>query len=252
MSLIRAVQRQAARGFIYGLDLTFASVTRVDVSPGYCRDSTDVADISVSSTLQALMTVSGPGGLRAGLTEAASTWYYVYVIASESGANPVTTLIDTSPTAPVLPAGYDLCRRVGSIYNNSGSDIQSFVQSRRGGDMREYAWRITVTTAMVLSGGASTSRVTVDCSALVPPTSRGFNVMGKVTTTLAAAIGYLHITTVGSASATHRINIAGAASVSKESNVAVFMPTSAQNFEYEVSGASTTLDAWVLGYAESL
>jgi hypothetical protein len=97
-------------------------------------------------------------------TMAANTWYYVYVIFNPSTAT-VASLGSLSSTAPTLPAGYTHKRRVGSFRATSTTVIRKFQEFSNGNIYYESA--ITA-----LSTGTATTYTDVDCSTMLPPTSR--------------------------------------------------------------------------------
>lgn len=57
------------------------------------------------------ITISGPGGLDVGSASVSPTWYAVFVICNPAGGA-YNGLLSTSPTSPVVPAGFKF-RRVG-------------------------------------------------------------------------------------------------------------------------------------------
>ncbi len=69
------------------------------------------------------ITQSGVNGLDTG-TEAASTYYYIYVI-----YNPITQdlagLFSINPSSPTLPSGYDFYEPIGKVFNNASSNFDS-------------------------------------------------------------------------------------------------------------------------------
>lgn len=75
-------------------------------------------------TLTADLAVSGANGLDTG-SEAADSWYYLWVVDNGTAS---AALLSLSSTAPTMPSGYTHKRRVGSIYNNGSSHIVAFVQ----------------------------------------------------------------------------------------------------------------------------
>jgi len=89
------------------------------------RASTNDFTMKWTGTLTADITVSGAGGLDTG-SEAANTWYAVYVIGDSTGINTPNTLISVSFTSPTLPSGYDKFRRVGWVRNNGTSNFFKF------------------------------------------------------------------------------------------------------------------------------
>lgn len=115
-----------ALGEIRDLGLTFNSISLVDVEEGSARDSTDSTDIVVGATLTANIAVNGVNGLDTG-AEGVDTQYAVYVIADTTLVNPVASLLSINFVTPTLPAGYDVFRRVGAIFN-LGNDIKTFIQ----------------------------------------------------------------------------------------------------------------------------
>lgn len=113
------------RGHIDGLTLTYNSTTLLSIAAGQCADSTGARLLSLSAftkTLQASgswTAGSGNNGLDTG-ARAASTWYHVFVISDSTGAT-VDVLFSLSATAPTMPSGYTLFRRVGSFYTTASA-----------------------------------------------------------------------------------------------------------------------------------
>lgn len=145
----------------------------IDFAAGKCRDSTDVSDMALGSTLtkkiNAAWTVgSGNGGLDTG-SKAANTFYYLWLIKrTDTGA--VDALFSISATAPTMPTNYDRKQRVGFIRTDGSSNILPFKQDVDQPD--ELRW--TNTSFTDLSVGPTTSPDaqlrTVTCTA--PPSSR--------------------------------------------------------------------------------
>lgn len=101
--------------------------TTVDITADevVMRDSSGLLRRAASVSLTANITASGAGGRDTG-AEAASTWYYIWII---SDGSTQSALLSTSSTAPTMPSGYDYKVRVGGVYNNSASDFWVFVQN---------------------------------------------------------------------------------------------------------------------------
>jgi hypothetical protein len=136
------------------------------IPDGACRNDDDDGNIISDSELTIDITASGANGLDTG-SEAASTWYYVWIIYNPT-TDTVAGLFSLSSTSPTLPSGYTKKRRVGSIYNDASSN---FRQIRRCtcGRRRLVMFDNDV---LVLEGGTATSYTDVDCSVAIPPTSR--------------------------------------------------------------------------------
>lgn len=161
----------AAAGAIDGLETTFNTVATVDIEPGSARDSTNTADIVVGGTLTADIAVSGVNGLDTGV-EAADTWYALYVIGDTTDVNPTASLLSASFSAPTLPVGYDMFRRVGAVYNLSTSDFRNFYQQGNG-RTRTIQWLVPHNPAesVVDAFTGSNAVQLTDCSDWIPPSS---------------------------------------------------------------------------------
>jgi hypothetical protein len=83
------------------------------------------------SVLNVDISVSGAGGLDTG-SEAASTLYFIYVIAKPDDT--VSACYSTSALSPTLPSGYTYYRRVGEIYNKSDSNFDRTIR------MDDWVW----------------------------------------------------------------------------------------------------------------
>lgn len=83
--------------------------------------------LATSVSLTVDITTSGANGLDTG-AEAASTWYYAWVIYD---GTTVAGLLSASSTAPTLPANYTYKALVGCVRNNGSSNFVSFYQAGR-------------------------------------------------------------------------------------------------------------------------
>jgi hypothetical protein len=120
------------KGHLFGLTLSTAgSSTTFSVAAGVASDSTDVALLSLGSSMNkttaAWLVGTGNGSLDSG-SIAANTWYHVYLIYRADTA--VTdVIVSTNATAPSLPASYTLYRRIGSIRTDGSNNWLQFVQT---------------------------------------------------------------------------------------------------------------------------
>jgi hypothetical protein len=127
------------RGSIDGLVTSRASTTTVTVAAGACRDSTDDKTLALTASTKTLQssgawaTGTGANGLDAG-ARANNTWYHVWVIANAAGAT-VDWLFSSSATAPTMPTGYTLKRRIGAVKTDGSGNILDY---RQTGD--EFWW----------------------------------------------------------------------------------------------------------------
>ena len=151
--------------YVNGLQLVRASATTVTMAAGAARDSSDANDI----TLSALVTLDGDTVGANGMDSAVlanSTMYAVYVIGDSTLYNDAAALASlASNSAPTLPRGYDMYRRVGWFLTDGSADILQFWQY--GSDeSRTYYYDVGISE---LSGGSSTSFAEINLATSVPP-----------------------------------------------------------------------------------
>lgn len=154
---------------VCGLQLTFISVSQVRIETGECRDDADSANIILTSPVTVDIEASGANGLDTG-SEAADTWYYVWLI-----RNPTTDaeagLLSLSSSSPTMPSGYTEKRYIGSLRNNGGSNIREFLQRGVGGS-RAYNYLTVISSRQVLNAGSATVLTAIGLSSFVPPTTQ--------------------------------------------------------------------------------
>lgn len=119
------------QGWINGLTLSTAgSSTTFAVAAGDATDSTAVDVLaltsSISKTTAGWTVGSGNGALDTG-SIANSTWYHAHLI-KRVDTQVVDVLVSLSATAPTMPSGYTLSRRIGSMKTNGSGQWTGFVQ----------------------------------------------------------------------------------------------------------------------------
>ncbi len=230
-------------GFLRAARLAFATAAQVTIGTASVtssvRDAADSFNIEWTGALTADITTSGAGGLDTG-SEAASTWYAVHVIADSSGVNPVDALLSLSATAPTLPAGYDVSRRLGWARNDGGSNFIDFVQF--GNDQRRLIKYVdAVSNRQVLTAGAATVVTAVGLAALVPTTSQEACIHAFQNGT---QIADLYNGTGGAILATVQAG--------NELAPSSFPTDGSQNIAYDHPAAGGVLDVWLEGYGDDL
>lgn len=159
------VQGQLDDFFIYTQDIAGLAIsnaasdtnTDITIAIGVCtsEEGSNIRLVLTSTLTKQLDTIfaagDNAGGRPSALTEAASTWYHVFLIEKDSDGS-IDAYFDTSTTAANIPTGYTAYRRIGSFYNNSSSNIDQFYQY---GD--EFVWDVPV-NAWNLSGDSSSNR----------------------------------------------------------------------------------------------
>lgn len=236
-------------GWVKGLEMTFASVSTVSIEAGKCRDSANGFNIINTATRTADITTSGLNGLDTG-TEAVSTWYALFIIDDSTGSNTEGALLSLSSTAPTLPGGYDVFKRVGWVRNNASGDFIKFIQTRTN-DFRKVFYDEEITNLTVLSLGSATIYTGVSLAAFVPPTS--------LEPILALVIApddrgdFLEIRPTGSTmdNATYKFN--GIDDKNKSGyGIQETICSNLQNIEYRVTQASDDASIGVVGYYDQL
>jgi hypothetical protein len=150
--------------YINNMQVTVASNTTLGVAAGQCRDSNNVIDIVLDEAVVINAAVNGINGLDTG-TFAASTWYYVHVIADSSANKPVGCILSLSRTAPTLPFGYDSFRWIG-VERADGS-VHFLARYVAGNsNYRNHVWDANISA---LSSGAASTLTAISLTASVPP-----------------------------------------------------------------------------------
>lgn len=129
---------------------------------------------TVSVTADMSLGVSA-NGLDAG-TEAANTWYYLWLIYN---GTTVASLISTSATAPTLPTGYTHKALVGQVRNDNSSNfvVTRIVDRRAFIATQDIAATITGVTAYT----ALTGTPATEFAKFVPPIAKtAFIILGKI------------------------------------------------------------------------
>jgi hypothetical protein len=165
-------------GYINGPAPTYTSASTITLPSGLkARNSTNTADITLSSNKTCVLSSSGAGGLDTG-AEASSTWYYVYLIQKSSdGTNACLLSVTNEASAGTItqPSGYDLKRQLPlAIRNDGSSNIIPFVVGQGWPYRPKILYRDFEESSVfrVLNGGTATSFTGVSMVTLVPPISK--------------------------------------------------------------------------------
>lgn len=228
---------------IYGLVATWASVSTVTIGIGACRDKTNTYTIRTTAPIVANIAIAGAGGLDTG-AEASNTFYSIFVIADSTGVLPPNSLLSTGGDTPtVLPAGYDIWRRVGYVRNNSSSDFREFVTYGQGAE-RSIQYRDALSSRQQLTGGAATVVTAVNCGALVPNSAP--YVLLQLAQRGTVGVSFYDDPTQLLANA-QRSLLAGNTACDVKMRL-----SSSQRVAYANAAAGGLVDVWVLGYEEQL
>lgn len=126
-------------GFIMSNDADIAN--DLSIEPGACRDSTNVINIALLSTMVKRFDAvfaedTGNGGFYVAAAKAADTWYNVFSIIKDTNDH-VDIYADISIIAANIPADYTKFRRIGSFLTDGAGDIIEFIQYPDG----RFLWK---------------------------------------------------------------------------------------------------------------
>jgi hypothetical protein len=160
--------------YINGLNMsqTTATATSFAVSAGQCRDNTNTYDLTLKSNTTVNVNSIGLNGLDTG-TFAASTVYYVYLIADSQGYNQTGVIISTNKTLPAMPnplnpkGSYTVYRRIGSFASLNTPNVPIFYQIGSG-STRELLYDSPVQVAYTPTTSFSTCSLAVAVPSFAP------------------------------------------------------------------------------------
>lgn len=240
-------------GAIAGLQLQFNTVAKVDILKGQSVDSTDDLRMFSNATITVDIGVSGANGLDTG-SEASDTWYAVHLIADKFGTSPVAGLFSLSATAPTLPTGYNIFRRVGWVRNNASSDFLD-ITARNNSKTRQFFYDRNKNDSRVLQNGSASTFTIVGLGSYVPPTSTHVHLLvGFETGSGGAAANNLSLRPADFAIANPLWHVAPGIVSANKMFILFSMPCdSSQDIEYKVSNSThNTTTIHVVGYDDEL
>jgi len=203
-------------------------------------------EIAFTGRLTVDITSSGAGGLDTG-SVAANTWYAVFVIADSSGLKQQKGLFSLSETSPTMPAGYDLCRRIGWINTDGSSNIRRYYC--QGEDtQRRYVYDAEVAALNVLSSGNATSWTQLDLSTYVPPSAEVVQLLAEVSGNSTNEFGMCR---PNGSSVTYSA-FALRTGPLKAAREIWYMPAPGQKIDYKVKSSSDSMDIWVAGFIDDI
>jgi len=233
--------------YVNSLGVSVASNTTLTLAAGICRDSTNTFDISLASAVTIDAAVNGVNGLDTG-SFAASKCYAVFVIADSSKFNAERGLISLSSTAPVLPSGYDIFRRVGWAFSDGSTYFIAMNVSGNGSE-RKYVYDEPVSA---LAAGTSATFAAVALTEKVPAVEN-LQVSLQLDFTPNAADDAAYVRAGGS-SATNGVVVYGSVATKKSSDqieALAKLVTAAPTIEYKVT-ASGSLNALIVGFVDHI
>lgn len=233
--------------YVDNLQLSYSTTTALLMAAGQARNSSNVNDIIVSSAVTINAAVQGVvNGLDQG-SLANSTFYAVYAIGDSTQNNAAGGLLSTSFSAPLLPVGYDMYRRVGAVLTDGSAQILKFYQY--GSDKTRQMWYDVAISE--LSGGSSTSFANVDIATSVPPIAT--NVVMQVLFTPDGATEVAEFLPYGSAASNGIVVFGTGVAGAQQGQVMIpcALNSSAPTIKYKVASGDT-LSLSTAGYYDYL
>jgi hypothetical protein len=231
---------------IDGLNLAWATGTTITVAAGQCSNSTGVNQMILAAAVTIDGAVTGANGLDTGAL-GNSLFYAVHLIADSTGYNATAALLSLSVTAPTLPAGYDMFRRLGYVLTSGAGAILDFTQ-RGNGVNRDMFYGASIATD--ITAGASATFAAVDASASVPPLGKEAYVKVALTAD-AGATRTMALRDGGSSSAAGQTYLSSPAST--VTTGMVMCPCGASgDMDYLVSNAAAAVALNIQGYLDVL
>lgn len=229
--------------YAYGLGLSNNATTpntKLDVAVGSVLNSTKEFQLNLDVAVTIDATVNGLNGLDTG-SLAASTLYYVYVIADPQAYNVAGCMISTS-TTPLMPYGYSAWALIGYVATDAASHfLKGFWTDDKS------SWRTFMFDAPqeVLAAGAAAAYTAVNLSALVPSV-QNTPVFLQSTFTAAAAGDIENLQPFGAVGDAVTVIGQRAGAIASQDLVMARLDSGAAKVEYKVSAGALKLD--VAGY----
>lgn len=141
--------------------------TKLDISADEVQLKDANGNVKVATSVAVTIDFGsvGANGIDTG-SQAASTWYYGWVIAKEDGT--IAGLGSTSSTAPTMPSGYTYKAMVTAARSNGSTQ---FLKYRQKGNKVYYE-----SQQAALTSGTASSETAVSCTSLVPPNAEAFTI----------------------------------------------------------------------------
>jgi hypothetical protein len=230
---------------IRGLGISYASATTLTVAAGNCADSTGSYLAKTDSAITLNGAVVGLNGIDTGALSTSKV-YNVFAIWSERGYVQMGVILSLA-SAPILPQGYDVYRRIGYAVTDGSSQ---FVKIYQVGNESTRLYRYDAPIS-VLSGGSSATYVAVSLAACVPAVSTSVVFAATHTPAIAANTAVLRPT--GSASTSTCVVSSSVAAVANRLQLECpcAISSSVAKVDYAVT-ASDTLSLSVVSFVDNL
>ncbi len=261
--------------YINGLQLSWLAGV-VSVSAGSCRDSSNVDDILLQSSVSIALNVYGANGVDINAYNPSTpgklyvnSFYHVYLIGDSKGYQPTAAmlsldLVPNQPSPPSvvgvlsLPLGYDMYRRVGTLFTDNGATPAIIGFSQYGNGNSRTIWYYNLLRAFSYSAGASPTVFTAnEIGQGVPSGPEAYEAWMIVDYTPTAAANFIQMSPfAANPSGTGMIKFGCGGAGALQNNV-LLVPTSPDaagypSVFYESSAAGDSVTVSVVGYKDYL
>jgi hypothetical protein len=234
--------------YVNGLELAYATTTTFTMAAGSASNSTNINDIVLSAPVTNTISSVGVNGVDRAVA-VLSSFYAVYVIGDSTGYQPTASLLSLSATAPSLPFGYDMFRRVGYILTDSSALLLKFWQYGHAQE-RDMWYDTAIATPAITTGTAYASQsLAAGIPALFAPQA-----YLKYTYTANSATNIATMAPFGSTATAGMIVVGSGVAAAQQGVVTVptALNATAPTITHKETSASDALVILVAGYRDSL
>lgn len=171
----------------------FVQAKEADIMGCFFSDPSTAPAISTVAAMNLVNTGGALGG-GSNLSDPANTWHKIFLIA-KTDCSTYSVILDSSNISnPVLPSGFTKWRKVGTIYNDSSSNILPIYKTWA----RATYW---TDTSLVADASAGTTWTDVNLETVLSPNARNFTfgwrfqVAGTTSRCMFKFKGHLHVLT---------------------------------------------------------
>ncbi len=234
--------------YVNGLEMAWVDTTHFTLAAGAASDSTNIDDIILSALVTNTISSVGVNGVDVAVA-AVSSFYAVYVIGDSTGYKATASLISLSGTAPSLPSGYDMFRRVGWILTDSSAHVLKFWQYGHN-STRDMFYDTGIATPAITT---SATYVSQSLAAGIPPSSV-VEAYLKVDYTPNSATNIATMAPFGSTATVGMIVFGYGVAAAQQGMVTVptALNSTAPSITHKESSSSDALVILVAGYQDSL
>jgi hypothetical protein len=234
--------------YVNGLEMSYTTATTITIAAGAASDSTNVDDIILSSAVVNTNTAVGVNGVDIAAA-AASTFYAVFVIGDSTEYKATASLLSLSSTAPSLPSGYDMFRRIGYVLTDSSKNVLKFWQYGHG-NSRDMYYDTGIATPAITT---SATYVSQSLAAGIPP-SLVCEAYLKVDYTANSATNICTMAPYGSTASVGMIVFGYGVAAAQQGMVTVptALNSTAPSITHKETSSSDALVILVAGYQDSL